>query len=77
MANHDREPATELLTYWRLVAIAVDTVLIAFTAIVDSLGRLYVDPSFHVSEFLFGSLIGAWLGLLGIEGISRFRNRDS
>lgn len=76
MTGNEKEPASELLTVWRLVAIAVDTFLILFTTVADTLGRLYVDPNFRVSEILFGSLIGAWLGLLGIEGLSRFRSRN-
>lgn len=69
----------DFLRLWRLVAIGTCTLLIAFTTIVDTLGRLYIDPTFRVSEFLFGSLIAAWLGLLGIEGISllkRARNHN-
>lgn len=67
-----REPSDEqrFLRVWRLIAIGTDTVLIAFTTIVDTLGRLYIDPAFRVSEFLFGALISAWLILLGFEGIS-------
>lgn len=64
---------TDFLRTWRLVAIATDTVLIAFTTVVDTLGRLYIDPSFRVSEFLFGALISAWLILLGFEGLSLFQ----
>lgn len=74
MTDNDR-PSSELLAVWRLVAIAVDTFLILFTSMADTLGRLLIDPNFHVSEILFGSLIGAWLGLLGIEGLSRLRSK--
>jgi len=73
VAGRDPSEEERLLRTWRLVAIATATGLIAFTAIIDSLGRLFVDPTFHVSEILFGSLIGAWLGLLGIEGLTRLR----
>lgn len=65
------------LRLWRLIAIAVDTVLIAFTVFADNLGRLYIRPDFHVSEILFGTLVTAWLVLLGFEGVnilSRRRN---
>lgn len=58
------------LRLWRLIAIGTDTALIAFTVVVDTLGRLYIDPNFRVSEFLFGALVSAWLVLLGLEGLS-------
>lgn len=75
------EPTDEsrFLRLWRLVAIATDTALIAFTTVVDTLGRLYIDPHFRVSEFVFGALVSAWLILLGFEGasyINRIRGRN-
>jgi len=68
MADVDPPQQADFLRLWRLVAIGVDTALIAFTVIIDSLGRLYVDSTFHVSEILFGALVSAWLVLLGFEG---------
>lgn len=59
----------------RLIAIAVDTILIAFTAVADTLGRLYIRPDFHVSEVLFATLVGSWLVLLGFEGIDLIRTK--
>jgi hypothetical protein len=38
---------------------------------VDTLGRLLLDPNFHASELFLGTLIGALLLLLGIEGVTR------
>jgi hypothetical protein len=60
----------QFLALWRWIAIGVDTFLIAFTVLVDNLGRLFLDPTFHVSEVLFGALVTSWLVLLGFEGRS-------
>jgi hypothetical protein len=60
---------------WRVIAIGVDTALIAFTAMADTLGRLYIRPDFHVSEVLFATLVGSWLVLLGFEGVDLIRHR--
>lgn len=75
MPGHDQEPVDELrfLRLWRIIAIGTDTALIAFSVVVDTLGRLYIDPQFHVSEFLFGALVSAWLVLLGFEGVDLIR----
>lgn len=45
--------------------------MIVLLVVVDTLGRLLVDPNFHASELFLGTLIGALLLLLGIEGVSR------
>ena len=45
--------------------------MIVLIVSVDTLGRLLVDPQFHASELFLGTLIGALLLLLGIEGVSR------
>lgn len=77
MATDEPPRGSDLLTLWRWIAIGTATVLIVFTVLIDSLGRLYVRPDFHVSEILFGALISSWLILLGFEGrsiIDRLRN---
>ena len=70
----EETPQTEagFLSLWRWIAIGTDTVLIAFTVLIDNLGRLFLDPTFHVSEVLFGALVTSWLVLLGFEGKSFF-----
>jgi hypothetical protein len=73
VAGDELRDELRFLRLWRLIAIGTDTALIAFTVVVDTLGRLYVDPMFRVSEFLFGALVSAWLVLLGLEGISLLR----
>lgn len=67
--RNDRDPA-ELLALWRWISIATCTALIVFTVAIDSLGRLFLNPDFHVSEILFGALVSSWLILLGFEGRS-------
>lgn len=67
-----RDPAEErLLRRLRLIAGGVILTMIVLIVVVDTLGRLLVDPSFHASELFLGTLIGALLLLLGIEGVSR------
>lgn len=45
--------------------------LVVLLVVVDSLGRLFIRPDFHVSELFLGTLVGAVLVLAGIEGITR------
>lgn len=67
----------DFLALWRGIAVGTVTVLIVFTVTVDNLGRLFLDPGFHVSEVLFATLVGSWTMLLGFEGIRRLRNGSS
>lgn len=60
-----------LLRRLRLIAGGVILTMIVLIVVVDTLGRLLIDPSFHASELFLGTLIGALLLLLGIEGVSR------
>ena len=62
-----------MLRVVRIIASITATGLVAFTVLADALGRLFIDPAFHVSEVLFASLVASWLGLLGLEGISLLR----
>jgi hypothetical protein len=75
-SNGARDPAEErLLRRLRLIAGGVILVMIVLLVTVDTLGRLYVDPNFHASELFLGTLIGALLLLLGIEGVARLPGR--
>lgn len=67
----------DFLALWRGIALATTTVLIVFTVIVDNLGRLLLDATFHVSEVIFATLVASWTTLLGLEGIRRLRNGGS
>lgn len=75
--GRDERPDAGMLASARVVALWTSTGLIAFTVLADSLGRLFIRPDFHVSEILFGTLVGAWLTLLGLESaaiVARLRN---
>lgn len=67
-----RAPAEErLLRRLRLIAGGVILTMIVLLVVVDTLGRLLINPEFHASELFLGTLIGALLLLLGVEGVSR------
>ncbi len=68
------DPERNFLRLYRIIAIIVATILIIFTVVIDDLGRLLYNPSFHVSEFIFGGLVTSWLILLGFEGVSVARD---
>lgn len=70
--NGSRDPVEErLLRRLRVVAGVVILVMIVVLLLVDTFGRLLVNPNFHIDELALGTLIGALLLLLGIEGINR------
>lgn len=67
-----RDPAEErLLRRLRLIAGLVIIAMIALSVTADNLGRLFIDPNFHASELIIGTLIGAIIALAGIEGVAR------
>jgi hypothetical protein len=70
----DDEDDLRILRIWRPVAIATATALIAITVLTDSFGRLLIDPTFHISEVVFGTLVAAWTGLLSVESIALLRS---
>lgn len=55
----------------RLVAGAVILACIVFLVVVDALGRLFIRADFHVGDIFIGSLLGALLLVIGVEGASR------
>ena len=68
-----RDPLEEgLRRRLRIIAGATFVGLVAFLVIADTVGRFTTGQSFRVSEFFFGSLIGAVLLIAGVEGASRF-----
>ena len=77
MAGDDRQRSprqnTEelLLRRLRVIAGAVILLMIVMLVVVDTIGRLFVDPAFRASELFLGTLIGALLLLLGIETVTR------
>lgn len=67
-----RDPTEErLLRRLRLIAITTILLMVVLLVVVDTLGRLFIDREFHASELFLGTLIGALLLLLGVEGASR------
>ena len=55
----------------RFVSGIVILGLVVLLVVVDTFGRLLVDRDFRVSDLFLGTLTGALLLLLGIEGITR------
>lgn len=45
--------------------------LIVFLVVIDTIGKIALGPSFNVSDVIFGSLLGAFLLVIGIEVVSR------
>jgi hypothetical protein len=77
MAGDDRPRRSsedKLLGRLRLIAGMVILLMIVLLVVVDTLGRLIVDPTFHASELFLGTLVGALMLVLGIEVVSRLPN---
>lgn len=53
----------------RFVAGVTLLVLIVVLALADTFGR---GADLHASEFIFGSILGGFLLIIGVEGASRF-----
>ena len=76
MAEPPRRDAEErLLRYLRVASVIVFLVGILLQVIADTLGRLYVDPSFHASEIIFATMVGAVCALVGTELLARIPKR--
>ena len=74
MAGDDRPRRSsedKLLGRLRFIAGAVILLMIVLLVVVDTLGRLIIDPNFHASELFLGTLVGALMLVLGIEIASR------
>jgi len=57
----------------RLVVVIILSLLVIFVTISDIGGRLFINPNFHISDLMLGSLIGALLLALGIDQAKRPR----
>lgn len=57
------------------VASGVVILLLAFLVLADTIGRLLIDPNFHVSEVIFATLGGILLALLGLRGLDEVVKR--
>lgn len=60
-----------LLRKLRVIAGGVILTMVVLLVGADTLGRLFISPDFHASELILGTLIGALMLLLGIEGLNR------
>ncbi len=61
------------LHHARSAIVAVFAALVIFVTVADVGGRLFVDPSFHISDVMLGTLVGALLLALGIDVSRRWR----
>lgn len=78
MTNGAKPPSIDeerLLRRLRVIAGGVILSLIFFLVVVDSLGRLFIDPTFRVGEIFLGSLLGALMLLIGIDVAARLPGR--
>lgn len=71
-ANGSGDTEGRILRRMQAVAAGFFIALIVLMVIADNVGRLFIDPTFHVSEVLFGTAVGALLALLGV-GVSNLR----
>lgn len=67
----ERRGEDQLRHRLRLIAGVTFVALTLLLVMADTLGRLFIDRDFHVSEIFLGTLVGAILLLAGIEGFSR------
>lgn len=65
-------PEDRLLRRVRVVAAVVILALLVFLAVFDTIGKAVIGAGFGVSDVIFGSLLGAFLVVSGIEVASRF-----
>jgi hypothetical protein len=72
-----RNGEDRLLRRLRVAAVIVILVMVAMLAIVDTFGRLFIEPGFHVSEVLFATLIGALLSFFGVEALVRLPKKEA
>jgi ABC-type enterochelin transport system permease subunit len=75
MAEQKRDAEERLLRYLRVASVIVFLVGILLQVVADTLGRLYVDPSFHASEIIFATMVGAVGALVGTELLARIPKR--
>ena len=67
----EKKGTPEELSDLRRAAVKVFLALSVLVALVDALGRLFLNPDFHVDSVVFGFIFGTLLALLGLEGLNR------
>lgn len=70
-----RDDEDDDLSELRFLAIRVFLVLSVLVVLVDILGRLFKDATFHVDPVAMGLVFGTLLSLLGLESIQQVINR--
>ena len=71
MAEQRNDAEQRLLRWLRVGAVVVFLGGILLIVVADTLGRLYVDPTFHASEIIFSVMVGAVGALVGTELLAR------
>lgn len=55
----------------RALTAIVSLVLLVVLVLFDNLGRLFIDPNFRISDFIFGTLAGVLALSASLEGLNR------
>jgi hypothetical protein len=76
MAEQRNDAEDRLLRRLRLACGYVSLGCMVLLLLADTFGRLLFDPSFHVSEILFGTLVGALVAFVGVEALVRIPKKD-
>jgi uncharacterized membrane protein YgaE (UPF0421/DUF939 family) len=66
----------KLLKRLRVAAGAVTLTTVVLLAVADTAGKFLFGPEFHVSEIIFGTLVGALLAFVGVEALVRLPRRS-
>lgn len=72
----DKDEQQRLIRRAQIIAAGVILALVVLLVVVDTLGRLFIDPTFRVSEIILGTLVGALLTLLGLAGAAVVLRRN-
>ena len=76
VANDQNKPKPDDdLRGLRRASIKAFIALSIFLVVIDALGRLFRDASFHVDAVVAGLVFGTLLSLLGLEGIQKLLSK--
>lgn len=76
MTEPRNDSEDRLLKRLRVAAGVVILTALFLMVVLDNFGRLFIDPTFHVSDFLFSTLVGALLAIVGVEILARLPRRN-
>ena len=71
MSGGDKNELDPFLRRLRGVIVFTCLALLAFVVVVIAFGRLFVNPSFDMPEFITGTIFGLIVTSAGIEGLVR------